>query len=113
MKTNTEIETQPALAVDAGFCWIDSNRTRGFATWADEIAHMETLGYQLVPPEYHIPHWSQAGGLRKLFVSGCDGPQQMTSCLNRPARDLGYPVFFKQNKQVSRGAQPTPDSQHL
>jgi hypothetical protein len=86
-----------SLSVIAGFCWIDSQRTQGFATWADEIAHMETLGYQLVPPDYHIPHWSQAEDGRKLYVSGRDGPREMTACFDRPARDLGYPLFFKQN----------------
>lgn len=98
MKTsNTKPEPLPALGVADGFGWIDSNRTPGFATWADEVAHMSRLGYLIVPPDYYIPHWSQAEAAPKLYVNGRDGPREMTGCFNRPAGDLGYPLFFKPN----------------
>ena len=103
----TKTETPQGVGTEDLFCWMDSQRTQGFATWAAEIAHMENLGYQLVPSDYHIPHWSRAEGARKLYVNGRDGPREMTACFDRPARDLGYPLFFKQNTPVRHeGAQP-------
>lgn len=88
------------MYTEKDFNWIDSQRTRGFATWADEIKHMEDLGYSLVPPDTHIPHWTQVDGSQKLYVSVPSGPRELTTCFNRPARDLGYPIFFKTEKNA-------------
>ncbi len=104
--TTTKAKTLPVTSVGSGalFCWIDSNRTKGFATWDAEIAHMQSLGYELVPPNHHIPHWSKAEGARRLYVNGRNGPRELAAFFNRPARDLGYPLFFKQNvKDEPRG----------
>ena len=76
-----------------GFQWNDENRTRGFDTWADEIAHVGAQGYTLVPPGYHIPHWSQSDGAPKLYVNGRHGLREMNHAFDCPARDLGYPLF--------------------
>lgn len=81
------------------YAWLDRNRTIGFDTWEAEIAHMESLGFRLVSPEYKIPHWSEttrAGEpVPKLYVSGRDGPREMTSALDRYAAEIGYPLFYK------------------
>lgn len=111
VQTDSQTKDSPAtLRCGDGFGWIDSQRAQGFATWADEIAHMETIGYKLVPPDYHIPHWSRADGARKLYVNGRDGPREMTACFDRPARDLGYPIFFKPNAEISHDRERRTDA---
>lgn len=83
------------MSITKNYQWIEQNRTRGFTTWEDEIAHVEAQGYTLVPPAYHIPHWSVADKAPNLYVNGRDGVQELKACFDRPAVDLGYPVFFK------------------
>jgi hypothetical protein len=80
-----------------GFQWHERNRTVGFDTWADEIAHVGAQGYILVPPDYHIPHWSRSKEAPQLYVNGRHGPQAMNQAFDRPARDMGYPLFFLHN----------------
>lgn len=45
--------------------------------------------------------WSRSEVARKLYVNERDGPREMTVCFNRPARDLRYPLFFKQTTTLS------------
>jgi hypothetical protein len=113
MPTNTQNDTpagqSPVLALAHGsapclkrYQWDDRNRTLGFATWADEIAHVEAQGYILVPPDYHIPHWSQADKAPKLYANGREGVLEVRVAFNRPASDLGYPLFFLPNVMMSQ-----------
>lgn len=81
--------------ISAPYEWLPENRTRGFATWDDEVTHVESQGYSLVHPEYHIPHWSKADSAPKLYVNGPSGLREMRTSFDRPARDIGYPLFFK------------------
>lgn len=78
--------------------WHESQLTKGFSTWAEEIRYMESLGYQLVPPDYHIPHWSQAEGAREIYTNGVFGPRKISGCFDRPARDFSYPIFFRRDR---------------
>ena len=81
--------------------WDDRNRDPRFKTWLDEVKHCEALGYTLCAPNYHIPHWSQvmAGTTRKLYTyrnrSEESALGEFTLAADRPARDLGYPVYIK------------------
>lgn len=80
----------------SSYDWHKSNLDRDrFASWADQIAHMESLGYQLVPPDYHIPHWSRAKDAPLLYVDGRMGPRLMDAAFDRPACDIGYPLYFR------------------
>lgn len=90
--------------------WIETNRAKGFATWAEEIAHVVAQGYALVPSDYRIPHWSQAASSPKLYVNGADGIREMTGCFNRPASDFGYPLFFKTASQQPTAPTEAPES---
>jgi len=105
MNASENLPASSPLSVTAGFGWIDSNRTRGFATWEDEISHMANLGYALVPAEYKIAHWSEtmrAGEpIPKLYVNTCYGPRKMESAFDRYAAEIGYPLFFKPNAEIS------------
>lgn len=84
--------------ISAPYDWLSGNRTQGYATWDDEVTHVESLGYALVPPDYHIPHWSQAEGAPKLYVHGRDGALYvLRGVLGHPASHLGYPVYFKKD----------------
>lgn len=75
--------------------WLPENRTHGFPTWDDEITHVEAQGYSLVPPDYHIPHWSRSENAPKIYVNGRHGLREMDAAFDRPARDIAYPLFFK------------------
>lgn len=83
------------------YSWVEENRTRGFDTLKAEIEHVESLGYELVPPEYKIPHWSEetrnGEPLPKLYVNTLEGVRPFTAALDRYAAELGYPLFFKLN----------------
>lgn len=91
-----------ASAVSRHYAWIDRNREHRFATWEDEVSHMESLGYKLVPPEFKIAGWTvqlMAPELApKLFVSSPSGPREMVANLNRYAGELGYPLYYQPNK---------------
>lgn len=105
MNDNTAQETSAQrgdslVGTSGGFDWLDENRTSGFSTWADEIAHVEAQGYALVQPDYHIPHWTGASTAPKLYVNGIYGVREMNAAFDRPARDIGYPLFFKSNTKV-------------
>jgi hypothetical protein len=82
--------------------WSDQNRSKKFDSWNAEVSYVESLGYTLVPPDYHIPHWSaqysKDGPPPKLYVLRNDGPDEMRSSFDCPAARLGYPVFFKSNR---------------
>lgn len=81
------------------YSWIETN-LRGFKTWEDEIKHMESLGYQLVPPDYRIPHWSELGTNPYLYVCGNGGvPREMNSFFDRPAAQIGYPLYFAKSNR--------------
>jgi len=86
----------------ARYQWVESNRPKAFATWADEIAHAESQGYQLAPPEYHIPHWTTAmsmgDALPKIYVMRHTGIiDELKASFDRPTREIGYPIFFIAN----------------
>lgn len=93
-----------------GFQWNDENRTRGFDTWADEIAYVGAQGYTLVPPDYHIPHWSRAEGAPKLYVNNRRGLREMTAAFDRPASDICYPLFFLHNVMMKDTPPPANQS---
>lgn len=81
------------------YAWSDNNMMKGFNTWEEEIAHVENLGYKLVPAEYYLPHWSTAmqmgDVLPKIYVLRNAGPDLMTCHFDCYAARLGYPVYFK------------------
>lgn len=91
-------------AVLSRYAWLDQNRLAGFETWEAEIAHMERLGYKLVPPEYKLPHWAEAmragEALPKLYITGTDGPRELRSHLDCYAASVGYPLFYRPNDEV-------------
>lgn len=82
--------------------WQSTNRLSSFDSWEDEITHAKSEGYELVPPDYVIPHWSVAmkmgDKIPKLYVMREQTFGEFTNASNRPARDHGYPLFFKTNK---------------
>lgn len=82
----------------ARYSW-DAVNLRGFATWADEIAHAESLGYQLVPPDYHLPHWSASlnGDAAKIYTMGGRELREVNTSFDRPAAQIGYPLYFGPN----------------
>jgi hypothetical protein len=105
------IKDSPAV-VSAATCspiadrygWMESNRLKAFASWEDEIAHATAEGYQVVPPDYHIPHWSTAmsmgDALPKLYVMRMAGNfDELRASFDRPARDIAYPLFFRVNAE--------------
>ena len=78
-------------------------------TWVDEIAYVESLGYEQVPPAYHLPHWSvvmRMGEELPLLYCLKGGTDlrvvQMLGHLDRRAEDLGYPVYYKPRKPMTR-----------
>lgn len=96
------------------YSWNDEARSPKFATWADEITHAETLGYKLVPPDYHIPHWATAmqmgDALPKLYVMReTDGMSPLSTHFDRPARDIAYPLYFRASPVTENaGESPAP-----
>lgn len=96
----------PGSSVASRYAWRDENRLKRFATWEEEIAHMESLGYKLVAPEYLIPHWREkmrAGeSAPTLYVMRNDGPDKLSANFNRYAAELGYPVFYRTNTEMSQ-----------
>ncbi len=102
--------TQPEAVAPAATCspiadrygWMESDRLKTFTSWEDEIAHATAEGYQVVPPDYHIPHWSTAmsmgDALPKLYVMRMAGNfDELRASFDRPARDIAYPLFFRVN----------------
>lgn len=77
---------------------------KGFETWEAEVAHVEALGYKLVPPEYYIPHWSTAmqmgDATPKIYVLRNDGPDEVRTHFDCYAGRLGYPVYYRTNDQI-------------
>lgn len=90
------MQTEP---ISQRYNWSENNLMRGFDSWEAEIAHMEELGYKLVPAEYHLTHWSTAmqmgSALPKIYVLRMSGPDEIGTHFDRPAGELGYPVYFK------------------
>jgi hypothetical protein len=92
----------PCSPIADRYGWMESNRLKTFASWEDEITHATAEGYQLVPPDYHIPHWSTAmsmgDALPKLYVMRMAGNfDELRASFDRPARDIAYPLFFRTN----------------
>lgn len=93
--------------------WRDDQRSPGFATWEAQIEHARRLGYELVPSMYHIPHWfvmlAMDAVLPKLYILRRNGGQfeELRSCFDCPAAELGYPLFFKPLPVPQPNQQPT------
>ena len=87
------------MSTAAHYDWIDDNRERRFATWDDEIAHMESLGFKLVRPDFKVVGWAERMAHPEnrptLFVSSPNGPCEMDANLDRYAGELGYPLYYK------------------
>ena len=87
------------MSISKHYEWQDNNRRREFETWEQEIEHVKSLGYSLVPPTYHIPHWSMdfspGAKVPKIYVLRNDGMDEMRSRFDCKASRLGYPIFFK------------------
>jgi hypothetical protein len=82
--------------------WADENRAQRFPTWADEVAHMDRLGFGLVDAGYRIPHWSEATRngkpIPQLYVCDREGaPREMNSRFDRNAAEIGYPLYVRHN----------------
>lgn len=102
--------------IAASYEWLDDNLSPRFASWEEEILHAQALGYSLVPPDYLIPHWmaefDEDGPPPKLYVTPRDDDYESGSMreiklsCNRPAREMGYPVYFK-NPTPSEPQPPT------
>lgn len=74
--------------------WLAVNQTPGFATWEAEIAHVESMGFKLAPPDFHVPHWSEESAT-KVFVNGPDGLRELSGRHDRCAAEFGYPLFLQ------------------
>lgn len=87
------------MKIAAHYDWVDDNREHRFPTWEDEIAHMESLGFKLVRPDFKVMGWAErmrSPEMRpKLFVSSPSGPRKMDANLDRYAAELGYPLYYK------------------
>lgn len=102
--------------IASNYEWLDDNLPPRFASWEEEIEHAEALGYSLVPPDYHIPHWmaefDEDGPPPKLYVTRREDDaeggsmREIRAAFNRPAREMGYPVYFK-NPTTSEPQPPT------
>ncbi len=98
----------PEPPISSLYNWRDSN-LRSHAKWEDEVKAAKDLGYQLVPPHYVVPHWTVAlSGMPvpKLFAMKKDGIGEMTSAPDRPARDFGYPLYFKPSEACANRPSP-------
>jgi hypothetical protein len=88
-------------AIASQYGWENRNISKKLGSWEAEIEHMKRLGYELVPPNYHIPHWSTAmsmgDALPKIYVLRLNGPDELSAHFDCLASRLGYPVFFRSN----------------
>ena len=110
---------RPALAcspfIADHYEWQKSNRPSKFETWEDMISHAKSKGYDLVPSGYHIPHWAvkmrTSEALPKIYVMRPKGNiDELKASFDRPASEIGYPIFFKANAGLSGGGYNSENS---
>lgn len=98
---------QTALPISSRYQWLDSNRLKEYESWEEEIAFADSQGYALVPPEYHIPHWStkmrMGDAMPKIYVMRMTGMlDELTTSFDSPASRLAYPLFFLKGQELPR-----------
>ena len=88
--------------------WDDANRAKCFETWEEEIEHVEAQGYQLVPYQYYIPHWTSAMGANPAFPDlylyrpGSNQVERLMTHLDCYASKVGYPLYYKPEDLINR-----------
>ena|SRR6478735_1512925 len=89
-----------APCISMQYKWHPENRLDSFPSWPREIEYAKACGYNLVPPEYVLPHWSvkmvMERVLPKLYALRNSGFAEYSGPAGRPAREFDHPLFFKE-----------------
>lgn len=84
------------------YAWMEENRVKAFASWVEELEYARAEGFELVPPDYRIPHWAtvivMGEVLPTLFIMRADKSFEEFRLSNgKEARVFGYPLFFRKD----------------